>query len=227
MYILANGKLITRDGAVPYLPDGGVAIEGTKIAAVGTTAKLREQYPTAEFVDAKGGVIMPGLVNAHTHIYSALARGLSINGFNPTNFYEVLDGQWWYIDRHLTLKGTRASADALYLDCIKQGVTTIFDHHASFGAIPGSLFQIADSAREFGIRSACATRSATGTGRRKPVSPFRRTGSGWTTASGIPAICWRPCLEVMPCLPSATGPSRKWWRQTTAAPGSISMSPKA
>ena len=85
MYILANGKLITRDGAVPYLPDGGVAIEGTKIAAVGTTAKLREQYPTAEFVDAKGGVIMPGLVNAHTHIYSALARGLSINGFNPTD----------------------------------------------------------------------------------------------------------------------------------------------
>ena len=40
----------------------------------------------------------------------------------------VLDGQWWNIDRHLTLQGTRASADALYLDCIKQGVTTIFDH---------------------------------------------------------------------------------------------------
>ena len=34
MYILANGKLITRDEAVPYLPDGGVAIDGTKIAAV-------------------------------------------------------------------------------------------------------------------------------------------------------------------------------------------------
>ena len=153
MYILANGKLITRDSALPYLPDGGVVIDGSKILDVGSTRELKEKYPAAEFLDAKGGVIMPGLINAHTHIYSALARGLSINGFNPTNFFEVLDGQWWYIDRNLTLEGTKASADALYIDCIKQGVTTIFDHHASFAEIPGSLFRIAESAKEFGIRS--------------------------------------------------------------------------
>ena len=36
---------------------------------------------------------------------------------NPTNFYEVLDGTWWAMDRKLTLAGTRASADALYIDC--------------------------------------------------------------------------------------------------------------
>ena len=42
---------------------------------------------------------MPAFINAHTHIYSALARGLSIVGNNPTNFYEVLDGTWWAIDR--------------------------------------------------------------------------------------------------------------------------------
>ena len=153
MYILANGRLITRDTALPYLADGGVAVEGTKIAAVGSTAELKTRYPDAEFIDAKGGVIMPGLINAHTHIYSALARGLSISGYNAANFLEVLEGQWWYIDRHLTLKGTRASADALYLDCIKQGVTTIFDHHASFAEIPGSLGEIAASAKRFGIRS--------------------------------------------------------------------------
>ena len=94
MYILANGRLITRDSALPYLEDGGVAIDGERIAAVGSTAQLRQQYPEAELVDARGGVIMPGLINAHTHIYSALARGLSINGYAPTNFYEVLDGQF-------------------------------------------------------------------------------------------------------------------------------------
>ncbi len=153
MYLLANGKLITRSQTLPYLPDGGVVIEGTKIKEVGTTAELKAKYPEAEFIDAKGGVIMPALINAHTHIYSALARGLSIVGNNPTNFYEVLDGTWWAIDRKLTLAGTRASADALYIDCIKQGVTTIFDHHASFCEIPGSLFQIAESAKKFGIRS--------------------------------------------------------------------------
>ncbi len=153
MYILANGKLITRSQNTPYLPDGGVVIDGTKIKEVGKTADLKAKYPEAEFIDAKGGVIMPALINAHTHIYSALARGLSIVGNNPTNFYEVLDGTWWAIDRKLMLAGTRASADALYIDCIKQGVTTIFDHHASFGEIPGSLFQIAESAKKFGIRS--------------------------------------------------------------------------
>ena len=136
MYILANGRLITRDSALPYLEDGGVAIDGERIAAVGSTADLRAEYPEAEFVDAKGGVIMPGLVNAHTHIYSALARGLAIDGNSPTSFLEVLEGTWWAIDRRLTLAGTRASADALYMDCIKQGVTTIFDHHASYGLLP-------------------------------------------------------------------------------------------
>ena len=153
MYILANGKLITRSQSLPYLPDGGVVIDGTKIKEVGKTADLKKKYPDAEFIDAKGGVIMPAFINAHTHIYSALARGLSIKGNNPTNFYEVLDGTWWAIDRRLTLAGTKASADALYIDCIKQGVTTIFDHHASFCEIPGSLFQIAESAKRFGIRS--------------------------------------------------------------------------
>ena len=153
MYILANGKLITRTAALPWLPDGGVVIDGTKIKEVGATAVLRAKYPEAEFIDARGGVITPAFINAHTHIYSALARGLSIRGNNPTNFYEVLNGTWWAIDRRLTLKGTRASADALYIDCIKQGVTTIFDHHASYCQIPGSLFQIAESAKAFGIRS--------------------------------------------------------------------------
>ena len=153
MYILANGKLITRSQSLPYLPDGGVVIDGTKIKEVGKTADLKKKYPDAEFIDAKGGVIMPAFINAHTHIYSALARGLSIKGNNPTNFFEVLDGTWWAIDRRLTLAGTKASADALYIDCIKQGVTTIFDHHASFCEIPGSLFQIAESAKRFGIRS--------------------------------------------------------------------------
>ena len=153
MYILGNGRLITRSQAIPYLENGAVCIDGTKIKAVGETAALRARYPEAEFLDARGGVIMPAFINAHTHIYSALARGLSIKGNNPTNFYEVLDGTWWAIDRKLTLKGTKASADALYIDCIKQGVTTIFDHHASYCEIPGSLFQIAESAKQFGIRS--------------------------------------------------------------------------
>lgn len=153
MLLVGNGRLITRDEAFPYAEDGAVALDGEVIKEVGALSELRAKYPDAEFVDARGGVIMPGLINVHTHIYSGLARGLSIDGFNPTNFLEVLDGQWWYIDRHLTLDGTRACAYATVLDCIRDGVTTIFDHHASFCEIPGSLFAIKDVCQELGIRA--------------------------------------------------------------------------
>ena len=108
MKLITNGRLITRDAeGRGYYEHGAVAYEGAKIAEVGEEAALRAKYPDAEIVDAKGGVIMPAFINAHTHIYSALARGLSIVGNNPTNFYEVLDGTWWAIDRHLMMDGTR------------------------------------------------------------------------------------------------------------------------
>ena len=154
MVLVTNGRLITRDSeGKGYYEHGAVAYEGAKIVEVGEEAALRAKYADAEIIDAKGGVIMPAFINAHTHIYSALARGLSIVGNNPTNFYEVLDGTWWAIDRHLMMDGTRASATALYMDSIKQGVTTIFDHHASYGEIPGTLFTISEESRRLGLRS--------------------------------------------------------------------------
>ena len=106
MKLVTNGRLITRDSENRgYYEHGAVAYEGSKIAAVGEESILRAKYPDAEVIDARGGVIMPAFINAHTHIYSALARGLAIAGNNPTNFYEVLDGTWWAIDRRLTLAG--------------------------------------------------------------------------------------------------------------------------
>ncbi len=153
MIIIGNGRLITRDAALPYLDCGAVAVEGSLIKEVGTDAALRAKYPEAEYVNARGGVIMPAFINAHSHIYSALARGLAMRGHNPTNFFEVLDGMWWKIDRNLTLEDTRRSAYQTYIDCIKTGCTTLFDHHASYKEIEGSLFAIKDVARELGVRT--------------------------------------------------------------------------
>ena len=153
MLLVGNGRVFTLDQDHPYLKDGAVVIDGEVIREVGPFEDMKKKYPDAEFVDAHGQLIMPGFINAHTHIYSGLARGLAIDGNNPTNFFEVLDGMWWNIDRHLTLDGTKACAYATILDCIRDGVTTIFDHHASFLEIPGSLFAIKDVAKELGIRS--------------------------------------------------------------------------
>lgn len=153
MIIVGNGRLITRNPDAPFYESGAVAIEGNSIVKVGDLKTIQAEFPDAEFIDAKGGVIMPAFINVHEHIYSAFARGLSINGYNPKGFLDILDGQWWTIDRHLTLEQTYLSAMATYIDSIKNGVTTVFDHHASFGAITGSLFEIEKAARETGIRS--------------------------------------------------------------------------
>lgn len=153
MLIIGNGKLITRDSNNPYLNDGAVVLDGSIISRVGQTAEMKRTYPKADFIDAKGGVIMPAFINTHEHIYSAMARGLSINGYNPKGFLDILDGMWWTLDRKLSLAQTRQSARATYIECIKNGVTTIFDHHASFGEITGSLYAIEDAAKEMGVRS--------------------------------------------------------------------------
>lgn len=153
MLVIGNGKLFTRNDEMPFIENGAVAIEGTKIAAVGETEAIKKQYGDAEFIDAKGGVIMPAFINTHEHIYSAMARGLSIKGYNPKGFLDILDGQWWTIDRHLTLEQTKYSAVETLISCIRNGVTTVFDHHASFGQIGGSLFTIADVAKELGVRA--------------------------------------------------------------------------
>ncbi|MGN0371273.1 MAG: putative aminohydrolase SsnA [Enterocloster sp.] len=153
MLVIGNGRLVTRDGAQPFFENGAVAVEGTVIKKVGTLEDIRKEFPEAEFVDARGGVIMPAFINTHEHIYSAMARGLSINGYNPNGFLDILDGMWWTIDRHLTNEQTRQSARVTYIDSIKNGVTTVFDHHASFGEIHDSLFAIEDAAKEMGVRT--------------------------------------------------------------------------
>jgi len=153
MLIIGNGRLITRDLKNPFLEDGAVAMEDGVIKSVLTTDEMRKAYPQAEYIDARGGVIMPAFINTHEHIYSSFARGLAIDGYDPHGFLEILDGLWWTIDRNLTLDDVYLSAMATYVDSIKNGVTTVFDHHASFGQIRDSLFKIEDAAVKTGVRT--------------------------------------------------------------------------
>jgi len=151
--LIGNGRLITRGTPNKLIENGAAAVEQNLIKETGETQQLRKKYPQARFIDARGGIIMPGLINTHNHIYSAFARGLSIRGYAPQSFTEILDGLWWKIDRNLLLEDTYQSAMYTYLDCIKNGCTTVFDHHASYGAVTGSLFKIADAAKELGVRT--------------------------------------------------------------------------
>ena len=151
--LVGGGPMITRDAGSPYFKDGCVAIEGGVIAETGDMGAMREKYPGSRFLDARGGIIMPGFINAHMHYYSAFARGFAGKGPAGTNFKEVLERLWWRLDKALTLDDVYYSAMVCMIDCVKNGTTTVIDHHASPLAARGSLFRIAEAARETGIRS--------------------------------------------------------------------------
>jgi putative selenium metabolism protein SsnA len=154
MILIGNGVLITQNAARPLIQDGCVAVDGTTIADFGTTAEIKAKYPQSEFNDARGGVIMPGLINTHGHIYSAMARGMSLkNSKVSKNFTQILENLWWRMDRALDLPEILYSAYTTYIDGIKNGVTTVFDHHASAGHVPDSLFTIAEAAETLGVRT--------------------------------------------------------------------------
>ncbi len=154
MILLGNGRMITWEENAPYYEDGCVAVDGGRIEAVGPTSQIRAQYPDAEFYDAAGRLIMPGIINAHTHIYSSFARGLSLPQPRPNkDFLEILENMWWRIDKVLDLEDCRYSAYATGLESIRCGVTTLFDHHASQHHVKGSLFAIHGSLQDIGMRA--------------------------------------------------------------------------
>lgn len=150
--IIGNGPVITNDPANPFLPDGAVVIAGDSIVAVGPAAEIRAAHPGEEMVDVGGRVIMAGLINAHTHAYSAYARGMAVH--QPTrNFTEILENLWWRLDRLLTLDDVELNAGTTFIESIRNGVTTVFDHHSSPNAVSGSLQTMADVAGRIGIRT--------------------------------------------------------------------------
>lgn len=153
MILTGNGRLFTRDTESPHVECGGILVDGNLIKEVRNFNVLKEKYPNAEVLDAKNQIIMPAFINVHNHIYSALARGLSIKNHNPKDFIEILEGLWWNLDQHLTLENDKTSAKVTYLNCIENGVTTVFDHHASYKKTEGSLMEIAKVAKDYKIRT--------------------------------------------------------------------------
>jgi len=150
--IIGNGPVITNDPANPFVADGAVVVQGDSIVAVGPAAEIRAAHPAEAMVDVGGRVIMAGLINAHTHAYSAYARGMAIH--QPTrDFTEILENLWWRLDRLLTLEDVELNAGTTFIESIRNGVTTVFDHHSSPHAVSGSLQTMADVAGRIGIRT--------------------------------------------------------------------------
>lgn len=148
--VLGNGTLVTGGPAPQVVPQGAVAWRGERILEAGPEASLMATHRGARYLDAGGGLILPGLVNTHHHFYSALARGLD-PAVPMASFPEVLQRLWWRLDRALDPECIRICAQLSVAECIRQGCTTVFDHHASPSCIEGSLDWIAEAVEEGGI----------------------------------------------------------------------------
>src|SRR5256885_10405550 len=151
--LVGNGTIVTLGSDNQLVEQGAVLVQGSRIAAIGSAAALRQQYSNAQYIDASGGLIMPGFLCTHTHFYSAFARGMAIPGEPPRNFPEILERLWWRLDKLLTLEDTPVSAAIFLADAIRHGTTCVVDHHASPNAVDGSLDVIARAVEQAGMRA--------------------------------------------------------------------------
>jgi putative selenium metabolism protein SsnA len=153
--VLRGGTIFTGKVKKGVIEDGWVVIEDGKISSIGTGDIKKEiKGRKATTIDASGKIVLPGLINCHTHLYSTLARGIMLAGYAPRNFGQCLEGLWWRLDRALTYEDCYWSALAGSLLSLKCGVTTILDHHSSPFCIDRSLDAVAGGMSEAGTRGA-------------------------------------------------------------------------
>jgi putative selenium metabolism protein SsnA len=150
--LITNAHLLTLEDAAGVIPAGAVYIEGERIVEVGQAAGIARKADRT--IDAGGRAVMPGLINAHHHLYSTFARGFAPPGPPPHNFTEILEGLWWKLDAALDIEDVYFSALLAAMECARAGCTTLIDHHASPGCADGSLDAIEQAVREVGL-SAC------------------------------------------------------------------------
>lgn len=146
--LLTNCRIVNPYGGINFIENGFILIEDEAIAELGEGTP---NYSADETIDLKGKTVLPGMINAHTHLYSSLAMGMPFPKGNPKNFTEILEQIWWILDRALDENSTRASFEAGLLDHLRHGVTTVIDHHSSPSFIEGSLQMLANAAEQFGM----------------------------------------------------------------------------
>lgn len=140
--ILAGRYLLTMDPEQTMIDEGGVAIGGDTILAVGKAADLRQRYPSAHLITEPHGLIMPGLINVHTHAAMSLFRGLA----DDLPLMQWLQGYIFPVEARLTADLVYQGALLSICEMIKSGTTSFCDMY---------LFadEVARAAAEAGIRA--------------------------------------------------------------------------
>lgn len=177
-----NGIVVTLGPNNRVIWNGAVVTEGETIVGIGTAAEMKRKYPQADTVDCTNKVVLPGFICTHHHFYSTFARGMFIPGEPASNFVEVLERLWWKVDRAIVGDDILLSAQIPLIESIRNGTTTIIDHHASPSASDGSLDVIETAVRQAGVRaSLCyevSDRNEHGEGIRENERFIKKVGQG-------------------------------------------------
>ena len=177
-----NGIVVTLGKNNRVIWNGSVVTDDENIVAIGNAADMKQKYPNAESVDCTNKVVLPGFICTHHHFYSTFARGMFIPGEPASNFVEVLERLWWKVDRAIVGDDILLSAQIPLIECIRNGTTTIIDHHASPSASDGSLDMIESAVRQAGVRaSLCyevSDRNEHGEGIRENERFIKKVGKG-------------------------------------------------
>jgi 5-methylthioadenosine/S-adenosylhomocysteine deaminase len=122
--VIRNGTVVTMDGAARVLSPGSVAIDGQDIIAVDRAAVISEQFRAAETIEAWGSVIMPGLINTHTHAPMVMYRGLA-DDLALMEWLQkyIFPAEAKTVSPEFVRAGTRLAA----LEMIQSGTTTYAD----------------------------------------------------------------------------------------------------
>jgi putative selenium metabolism protein SsnA len=146
--LLKNGLVATLDPQ--HVERVNLRIEGDRI--VERAATLAPDTGE-EVVELQGALVLPGLVNAHTHLYSALARGMPGPAEPPRTFVEILEKVWWRLDRALDEESVYLCGLVGAIEAARSGTTVLFDHHSSPSFVRGSLATLRRAVEQVGLRS--------------------------------------------------------------------------
>jgi 5-methylthioadenosine/S-adenosylhomocysteine deaminase len=122
--VLAGGTVVTMDAANRVIANGAIAIEGSDIVAVDTAESIAKQFRGRETIDSSGQIVLPGLINTHTHAAMVLFRGLAddLALSEWLNKY-IFPAEAKTVSPEFVRAGTRLAA----LEMIQSGTTTYAD----------------------------------------------------------------------------------------------------
>ncbi len=158
--LIEGGIVITMDEKRRIIEDGYIFIEDGKISAVGRWDDVKNLASSAEEkIDARGKVIIPGIICSHTHLYGILLRGAPLKITPPTDFMQILQRVWWAEDEAMTHDDAYTSALAASYEMLRSGTTLFADTYSGPNSIENVLDYIERGVREVGIRGILAFES--------------------------------------------------------------------